>query len=108
MADEVNLLDVVALTVDMPDHQLHRGEVGTVVERHPNHAFEVEFVAEDGYTYALVTLREDQIVPLRHKAHHAAEHSTVQGWVDALYGSAKPKGVVDELIRERREDNGNE
>jgi plasmid stability protein len=28
----------------------------------------------------------------------------VQAWVDQVYGPNKPKGVVDELIRERREE----
>ena len=28
----------------------------------------------------------------------------VQAWVDDVYGPNKPKGVVDELIRERREE----
>lgn len=37
------------------------------MECYPDNAFEVEFVAEDGYTYALVTLRGDQLLPLRQK-----------------------------------------
>ena len=32
MSDEIKLLDVVALTVDVPEHNLSRGQVGTVVE----------------------------------------------------------------------------
>lgn len=71
MRDEINLLDVVALTVDLPEHNLRRGEIGTVVECYLDDAFEVEFVAQDGYTYALVTLRTDQIIPLRQKRIHS-------------------------------------
>ena len=56
------LLDVVALTADAPQYNLLRGEIGTVVECYSDNAFEVEFVAEDGYTYALVTLRGDQLI----------------------------------------------
>jgi plasmid stability protein len=28
----------------------------------------------------------------------------VQAWVDEVYGPNKPKGVVDEVVRERREE----
>lgn len=71
MDDEIKLLDVVALTTDLPRHNLRRGEIGAVVECYPDNAFEVEFVAQDGYTYALVTLRADQLIPLRQKRTHA-------------------------------------
>ncbi|PSO57478.1 MAG: DUF4926 domain-containing protein, partial [Cyanobacteria bacterium QH_7_48_89] len=40
----IKLLDVVALTVDLPKYNLWRGQVGTVVETLANGtAFEVEF-----------------------------------------------------------------
>ena len=50
----VNLLDVVALTVDLPEYNLCRGQVGTVVELLAGGAaFEVEFSdACAGYAYA--------------------------------------------------------
>lgn len=32
MEETIKLLDVVALTVDLPEHNLWRGQVGTVVE----------------------------------------------------------------------------
>ena len=31
MNNEIKLLDVVALTIDIPEHSLSRGQVGTVV-----------------------------------------------------------------------------
>jgi len=71
MKDEIKLLDVVALTTNLPKYNLWRGEIGTVVECHSDNAFEVEFVAQDGYTHALVTLRTDQIIPLRQKRDHS-------------------------------------
>lgn len=71
MNEEIRLLDIVALTIDLPKYDLWRGEVGAVVECHPDDAFEVEFVAQDGYTYALVTLRGDQLIPLRQKRAHS-------------------------------------
>ena len=71
MSTDIKLLDIVALTTDLPDHDVHRGEIGTVVECHTGDAFEVEFVAQDGYTYALVALRSDQLIPLKQKRGHA-------------------------------------
>ena len=71
MNDAIRLLDVVALTTNLPKYTLWRGEIGAVVECHPDNAFEVEFVAQDGYTYALVTLRGDQLMPLRQKRVHS-------------------------------------
>lgn len=69
--DEIRLLDVVALTENLPEYNLWRGEIGAVVECYPDDAYEVEFVAQDGYTYALVTLRGNQLVPLRQKRAHS-------------------------------------
>ncbi len=71
MTDTIHLLDIVALTIDVPENHLTRGEIGTVVECYPRGAYEVEFVAQDGYTYALVTLRGEQLLPLRQKQIHS-------------------------------------
>jgi hypothetical protein len=68
--ERIQLLDVVTLTEDLPEHNLWRGEIGTVVECYPDDGYEVEFVAQDGYTYALVTLQGDQLIPLRQKRDH--------------------------------------
>jgi hypothetical protein len=60
-----NLLDVVALTVDLPEYNLWRGQVGTVVELLADGtAFEVEFSDRDGRTYESVGLRPEQIMVL--------------------------------------------
>ena len=67
MTPEIQLLDVVALTEDVSEHHLVRGEIGAVVECHSNQAYDVEFVAQDGYTYALVTLKANQLLPLKQK-----------------------------------------
>lgn len=65
MAARIELLDTVALTVDVPTHGLTAGEVGAVVEVLGNgQAFEVEFCDNAGVTYGLHTLRADQLVPL--------------------------------------------
>lgn len=59
------LLDVVALTVDLPEYNLWRGQVGTVVELLADGtAFEVEFSDHDGRTYESVGLRPEQIMVL--------------------------------------------
>ena len=72
MRNEIQLLDVVALISDIPKHNLFRGEIGAVVECYPDNAYEVEFVSQDGYTYALVALHADQLIPLRQKTAHTA------------------------------------
>ena len=59
------LLDVIALTIDLPEYNLQRGQVGTVVELLANGtAFEVEFSDRDGRTYESVGLRPEQIMVL--------------------------------------------
>ena len=61
----IKLLDVVALTVDIPEYHLWRGQVGTVVELlGDGAAFEVEFSARSGRTYESVGLHPEQIMVL--------------------------------------------
>ncbi len=64
MTKSIQLLDVVALTEDIPDRSLRRGQVGTVVELLGDDVFEVEFCDKDGQTYALAPLRAAQLLPL--------------------------------------------
>ena len=65
----VKLLDVVALTVDLPQFNLWRGQVGTVVETLANGtAFEVEFSDRNGRTYESLGLRPEQIMVLHFEA----------------------------------------
>ena len=68
----VKLLDVVALTEDLPASGLIRGQVGTIVEVHTEDAFEVEFCDDDGVTYALLTLHAPQLMMLHHTPVEAA------------------------------------
>ena len=64
----IKLFDSVALTGDLPEYNLRRGQVGTVVEILANGAaFEVEFSDRDGRTYESVGLRCDQIAVLHYK-----------------------------------------
>ncbi len=49
-------LAVVALTRDLPEHNLQAGDQGAVVMVYNNgEAYEVEFVDQEGYTTALLT-----------------------------------------------------
>ncbi|HRI03812.1 MAG TPA: DUF4926 domain-containing protein [Pyrinomonadaceae bacterium] len=62
---EPELYSVVELLVGMPEEQLQRGNVGTLVHEHnEGEAFEVEFVDNQGYTLGLVTLTPDKFVVL--------------------------------------------
>jgi len=66
MTNDIKLFDVVALTVDLPEYNLWRGQVGTVVEiLAGGQAFEVEFSDRDGRTYESLGLRPDQVMVLR-------------------------------------------
>jgi hypothetical protein len=61
----IKLLDVVALVVDLPQYNLWRGQVGTVVEiLADGTAFEVEFSDRDGRTYESLGLTSEQIMVL--------------------------------------------
>jgi hypothetical protein len=65
MTDTIKLLDVVALTVNLPEFNLCRGQVGTVVELLADgRAFEVEFSDRTGRTYESLGLRPEQIMVL--------------------------------------------
>jgi Domain of unknown function (DUF4926) len=61
---QIREFDVVALTVDLPELKLVRGQVGTVVLVYTHDAFEVEFVDDDGRTYGLATLNVSQSLRL--------------------------------------------
>lgn len=69
---EIKMLDVVAVTEDLPEHGLRRGEVGTIVERWKDGAYEVEFSDDAGEAYAFVALRAEQLMPLYHRRRDAA------------------------------------
>jgi hypothetical protein len=64
----IQLLDVVTLLTDLPEQNLFRGQVGTVVEVYEPDAFEVEFVDKNGYTYGLETLMAENLLLLHYCA----------------------------------------
>jgi hypothetical protein len=67
MTANIQLLDVVALTQDIADRGLVRGQVGTVVEYLAPGVFEVEFADDEGRTYASLALRADQLLVLHYQ-----------------------------------------
>ncbi len=67
MSSEIQLLDVVALTDDLTERALRRGQVGTVVEILAPGVFEVEFSDDEGRAYAMVALRAEQLMVLHYK-----------------------------------------
>lgn len=66
MNRSIQLLDVVALLEDRDDLQLVAGQVGTVVELLEPGVFEVEFSDDAGRTYAMVALRESELIALHY------------------------------------------
>ena len=67
----IPLLAVVALTEDLPEQGLTRGQIGTVVEhleRDGEHALLVEFSDEQGQTYAMTAVRTGQLMALHRKS----------------------------------------
>jgi hypothetical protein len=69
---ELELLSVVALLADLPEHGLIRGQVGTVVERLAPGVYEVEFSDDAGRTYASLAVPGEQLLVLHHEPIHQA------------------------------------
>ncbi len=67
MAHAIELLDVVALTEDLPEAELQRGQVGTVVEDLPPDAYLVEFSDYSGEAYAIVPVEASRLMVLKHE-----------------------------------------
>ena len=67
MKEKIKEFDVVALLYDLPERQLVAGQVGTVIEILDDGVFEIEFSNEQGETYALLALKEDQLMPLHYR-----------------------------------------
>lgn len=67
MKETINSLDVVALTEDLPERGLYRGQVGTVVESLVPGVFEVEFSDDEGRAYASLALEASQLLVLHYE-----------------------------------------
>ena len=62
----MKLLDVVALTRDLPSTTLRKGQVGTLVEQLGADVFEVEFANLKGETYASLAISANDLMVLHH------------------------------------------
>ena len=65
--EKINLLDTVALMNNLPDRDLKRGEVGTVVEVLAPDVFEVEFCDDEGQAYAMFAVPGEQLMLLHNQ-----------------------------------------
>jgi hypothetical protein len=63
MSKRYELLETIIVTVNLPEHQVLAGDLGTIVEVYskPEIAYDVEFVNPDGTTRALLTLAPHQL-----------------------------------------------
>ena len=60
--------DRAVLTTDLAEENLAAGDVGTVLHVYRDGAaYEVEFVALDGESFAVVTLERTQVRPVEHR-----------------------------------------
>ena len=64
----MKLLDVVALTENIPEKHLKRGQVGTIVEELDVGVYEVEFSDLDGKPYAMCAVTAKNLILLIHQA----------------------------------------
>ena len=56
--NKINMFDTIALTENLPEKQLIKGQVGTIVEEFNGDVFEVEFCDKKGKTLRLTSLHE--------------------------------------------------
>jgi hypothetical protein len=61
----MKLLDIITLRENLPELNLYRGQVGTIVEEYEPGVFEVEFSDNTGKAYAIETLNEPQLMVLQ-------------------------------------------
>ena len=68
----IEMHSVVALLEDLPSEGLARGQVGAVVGEWAPGVYEVEFCDNDGKAYAMVALKAEKLLTLRHEPTHQA------------------------------------
>jgi hypothetical protein len=72
MPGKIKELAVVALLRDLPEAKLVKGQVGTVVETLGESAYEVEFCGDDGRAYAMLGVKEEDLMVLHYSKVEAA------------------------------------
>lgn len=60
--ETLRLHDVVALTQPLPEHNLRRGDVGTVIDIGPNDQYLLEFADRNGISYATPTVSSQRVL----------------------------------------------
>ncbi|MFO0047137.1 MAG: DUF4926 domain-containing protein [Pseudanabaena sp.] len=64
------LYDVIELLTDLPQVDIKAGQLGTIVEKHNENAYEVEFSNSKGETLAFLAVKTNQfIVVWKSKTH---------------------------------------
>ncbi|MGB8313590.1 MAG: DUF4926 domain-containing protein [Aestuariivirga sp.] len=67
MSTKPSLHSVVALLSDVPEHNLSRGQVGTVIELLDSNTALVEFSDDDGRAYAITPVKWSQVLLLHYE-----------------------------------------
>lgn len=93
---KLNLLDIVALKINLPDRHLLAGQVGTIVEILAPEVYEVEFSDDDGQTYATQSLPANQLLKLHYKSMSNNTHQYGSG--DNVTGD---KVIGDKIMRDK-------
>ena len=70
--DAIKLHDLVALTIALPDYNLRRGEVGTIVDVGPAGQYLIEFANPSGVPYATPTVSAEHLLKVYFHADLAA------------------------------------
>ncbi len=62
--DTIKVLDMVALLKEIPEKNLLRGQIRTVVEKYSETDYEVEFSDNSGKAISMLTLSTEQVLLL--------------------------------------------
>jgi hypothetical protein len=89
------LLDVVELLVDLPEHRQSLGAQGTIVECHDLNHFEVEFSNENGETMALCVLTPQQFMVVWQA--QTKQWLTTTDKITAIFGNL-PENKREEIL----------
>jgi len=73
---DITMFSVVELLHDLPEERLVRGEVGTVVESVAPGVYEVEFSDDHGRTYAMASLKAEQLRLVDNPVHSVGPRTT--------------------------------
>lgn len=94
---KLNLLDIVALKNDLPQHRLQSGQVGTIVEILAPEVYEIEFSDNDGQTYAMQALPAHQLLKLHYNLCLAIFINTAQETTSQVIKSSAIKSVHNSI-----------